>query len=133
MEKAVDYHTLATGAQVRVPFNVMLVFSTNLSPADLVDEAFLRRIRYKMYVHDPTEEQFRAIFERVCAARDIPMDAPMLDYLIEKHYRAKGRPFRASQPRDLLDHLCDIAHFRGLDPELSEELLDKACSSYFVS
>jgi predicted ATPase with chaperone activity len=132
MEKAVDYHTLATGAQVRVPFNVMLVFSTNLSPSDLVDEAFLRRIRYKMYMNDPTEEQFRAIFDRVCQARGIAMDDAMLDYLIEKHYRAKSRPFRASQPRDLLDLLSDIAHFRGLEPELTEELLGKACASYFV-
>lgn len=133
MEKSVDYHTLASGVQIRVPFNVMLIFSTNLSPADLVDEAFLRRIRYKMYMHDPSEEQFRAIFQLVCGLRDIEMDEEMLNYLIEKHYRTTKRPFRASQPRDLLDHLIDIARFRGQEPVLTEELLDRACASYFVS
>lgn len=133
MEKYVDYHTLATGNQIKVPFNLMLIFSTNLSPTDLVDEAFLRRIRYKMYMRDPSEAQFREIFKRICKIRGIPFEVERLDYLIENHYIAPNRPFRASQPRDLLDHLIDIAHFRSIKPTLTNEMLDHACASYFVT
>lgn len=132
MEKSVDYHVLASGVQIRVPFNVMLIFSTNLSPGDLVDEAFLRRIRYKMMIQDPSEEQYREIFRRVCEAKGVPMDEEMLEYLVAKHYKGTGRPFRASQPRDLLEQMIDIAHYKGTPPELSHEAIDAACHAYFV-
>jgi predicted ATPase with chaperone activity len=132
MEKDIDYHMLVSGVQIRVPFNVMLIFSTNLSPNDLMDEAFLRRIRYKLMIQDPTEEQYREIFGRVCQSRGIAMDPAMVDYLIRKHYVEPGRPFRASHPRDLLDQLIDIARYRGEDARLTERNLDQACNAYFV-
>jgi predicted ATPase with chaperone activity len=132
MEKCIDYHVLASGVQIKVPFTAMLIFSTNLSPTDLVDEAFLRRIRYKMMIRDPSEEQFREIFRRMCNLRRIPYNQAVLDYLIQKHYVATGRPFRATHPRDLLDQLLDISHYRSQDPALSEALIDQACNAYFV-
>lgn len=132
LEKGVDYHTLLSGLQVEVPFRVLIIFSTNLDPKDLVEEAFLRRIRYKIEIPDPTEEQFREIFRRMCAQLNIPFEPKMVDHLLEKHYRPLGRGLRATHPRDLLLTLLDVARFRGREGCLTPELLDEACRLYFV-
>lgn len=132
LEKRYDYHLLSGGVQVQVPFNLLIIFSTNLEPKDLVEEAFLRRIRYKIEVGDPTEEQFRQIFRDYCDTFGPPFKPEMLDYLIEKHYRQAGRGFRATHPRDLLSQLADIARFNELPIELTPELLDAAVETYFV-
>lgn len=132
LEKRVDFLTLITGRKIEVPFDALIVFSTNLSPTELVDEAFLRRIRYKIEVQDPTWEQYREIFTRVCRARGIEYREDGLKYLISEYYMKPKRPPRAVHPRDILDELLDIARYRGVPAILSQGLLDQACKSYFL-
>jgi predicted ATPase with chaperone activity len=132
LEKRVDYLTLATGHKIDVPFDALILFSTNLNPDDLVDEAFLRRIRYKIYVTDPTWEDYREIFKRVAAKNSIPYSEEGLRYLITEYYIKPKRKPRAVHPRDILEELADIARFRGLPPTMSKELLDLACRTYFL-
>jgi predicted ATPase with chaperone activity len=132
LEKRVDFLTLITGRKIEVPFDALIVFSTNLSPDELVDEAFLRRIRYKIEVSDPNWEQYREIFIRVCLSRGIEYREESLRYLINEHYIKPKRPPRAVHPRDILDELKDIARYEGVPPTLSQELLDQACKSYFL-
>lgn len=132
LEKRYDFHTLAGGVQVKLPFNVLIIFSTNLAPKELVEEAFLRRIKYKIEIGDPTEEQFRDIFRNFCGEAGLDYRADMLDYLVDHHYRDGRRGFRATHPRDLILQLMDIARFNELKPELTRELLDAAVATYFV-
>ena len=132
MEKNVDFLSLHTGQKLEVPFELLLVFSTNLPPRDLVDEAFLRRIRHKIAVDDPTWEEFREIFRRVCSHKGVPYDDRGLAYLIQEHYLKPDRPRRSCHPRDIVDQLIDVARFLSVPPQLTPELIDAACSAYFV-
>jgi hypothetical protein len=132
MEKRVDFLALHTGRKIEVPFDVLLVFSTNLPPRDLVDEAFLRRIRHKIEIKDPTFEEFREIFKRICQAKRVPYDDSGLRYLLQEYYVKPQNPLRACHPRDIVDQLIDIARYLGLEPSLSKELLDRAAQAYFV-
>ncbi len=132
LEKKVDYLALQTGKKIAVPFDVLIVFSTNLSPKDLVDDAFLRRIRHKIEVPNPSPNEFRDIFKLVCKSRQIPYSDDGLRYLIQEHYLKTGRDLRACHPRDLCDQLLDEAKYRGVSPTLSKELIDRACEAYFV-
>jgi predicted ATPase with chaperone activity len=132
LEKQVDYHTLITGEQICVPFYVLIIFSTNLNPRELVEEALLRRIRYKIEVGDPSEEEFVEIFKRVCAGMGIEYDQDVVDYLLEKHYRQTGRGLRAVHPRDLMLQLVDYCNYMGIKPKLTRELIDIVCDTYFV-
>ena len=132
LEKMYDFLTLSTGMKIQVPFTQMILFSTNLDPNDLVDDAFLRRIRYKIEIGDPNLERFTAIFEGVCKARGIQFVPQAVDYLMERHYKPANRPLRCCQPRDLLDQVIDHARYLNKKPVLSEALLDAAAKSYFV-
>lgn len=132
MEKQVDFLSLHTGGKVEVPFEVLIVFSTNLPPRDLVDEAFLRRIRHKIEVSPPSFEGYRAIFKNVCDRRRIPYDEQAVKYLLQEYYIKRNQKLRANHPRDLLDQIMDIADYLGIKPQLTKELLDKATASYFV-
>jgi len=132
LESDVDNITLHTGKKVQVPFDVFAAFSTNLDPSDLVDDAFLRRVRYKLEVMRPDEDQFFEIFDFMCQKRGVEYNADMVEYLVDKHYRATGRPFAACQPRDLLDQVIDMANYLGIPPQLNPVLLDRAVRSYFV-
>ena len=132
LESDVDNITLHTGKKVQVPFDVFTAFSTNLDPTELVDDAFLRRVRYKLEVQRPDEAQFFEIFESMCRKRNVPYDPEMVEYLIDKHYRPVNRPFAACQPRDLLDQVIDMANYLGIAPQLNPVLLDRAVRSYFV-
>jgi len=132
MEKRVDFLTLHTGRKVEVPFDVLIVFSTNLPPRELVDEAFLRRIRHKVQIKDPTFEEFREIFKRICPAKNVPYDDAGLRYLLQEYYVRLDNPLRACHPRDIIDQLVDIAQYLGVEPTLSKELLDRAAQAYFV-
>jgi predicted ATPase with chaperone activity len=132
MEKRVDFLTLHTGRKIEVPFDELIVFSTNLPPRDLVDEAFLRRIRHKIEIKDPTFEEFREIFRRICQARNVPYDDGGLRYLLQEYYVKSNNPLRACHPRDIVDQLVDIAHYLGVEPTLSKELIDRAGQAYFV-
>jgi hypothetical protein len=132
LEKRYDYLTLHTGQKIEVPFEVLIVFSTNLDPTELVDEAFLRRIRHKIHVGDPSFDNFREIFVRECGMRNIPFDEEGLSYLLREHYIKPGAPLRACHPRDLADEILDIARYRNIPPTLSRDLIDRACRAYFV-
>ena len=132
LESRVDYLTLHTGKKFQVPFDVLTMFATNLNPASLADEAFLRRIPYKIAVDDPTLDQFTRIFEMNCRIRQMRFHRVMVAYLYRRHYKPLGRPLRACHPRDLLDQIVAICRYRGTEPAVSRELLDAACASYFV-
>jgi len=132
LEKRTDFLTLRTGRQVEIPFEVLIVFSTNLEPRDLVDEAFLRRIRYKIEIGDPSFEEYREIFKRVCRFRKVPYDEEGLAYLLQEHYIKPQTKLRACHPRDIVDELLDIAAYREVEPRLTRELLDAACQNYFA-
>jgi hypothetical protein len=132
LESRVDYLTLHTGKKFQVPFDVLTMFATNLDPASLADEAFLRRIPYKIAVGDPTLDQFSRIFEMNCRARRMRFHRVMVAYLYRRHYRPLGRALRACHPRDLLDQIIALSRYRGIEPAVTREMLDAACASYFV-
>jgi hypothetical protein len=132
LESRVDYLTLHTGKKFQVPFDVLIVFATNLEPASLADEAFLRRIPYKIGVDDPSIEQFTRIFELNCRRRDLKFHQVMVAYLHRRHYRPAKRALRACHPRDILDQVAALCRYRGVEPTITRELLDAACRSYFV-
>lgn len=132
LEKRVDYLTLHTGKKFEIPFDQLIVFSTNLDPKELVDEAFLRRIKYKIEVGNPTEVQFREIFRRLCDASGIPYVEQAVTYLLEKYYKPRAMSLRACHPRDIISLVKDAARYRQTAPALSKELLDQACHVFFV-
>ncbi len=132
LEKGVDFLTLHTGRKIEIPFFVLIVFSTNLDPRELVDEAFLRRIRHKIEVTDPSYEDFREIFKRMCDAKKVRYDEQALAYLLKEWYINHDRPLRSVHPRDILNQLIDIASYLNQPPALTRELLDRAAASYFV-
>ena len=132
LESRVDFLTLHTGRKFEIPFNVFIIFATNLQPETLADEAFLRRIPYKIPIPDPTMEQFAEIFEMNCHRRHLRFHQVMVAYLHRRYYAPVNRPLRACQPRDLLDQVVAMAKFRGEAPTISRELLDAACRAYFV-
>ncbi|HVA21166.1 MAG TPA: ATP-binding protein [Candidatus Micrarchaeia archaeon] len=133
LEAGYDFLNIArAGTTVAVPFTEILMLSTNIQPRELVDEAFLRRVRYKVKVPNPSEAEYREIFRRMCASRRLDYDDDMVTYLIEEHYRKQGRTLHGCHPRDLVDHLIHGANYFGVQPELSKELLDHAASAYFA-
>ncbi|HBY98255.1 MAG: hypothetical protein M5U01_01355 [Ardenticatenaceae bacterium] len=132
LETRVDFLTLQTGMKIEIPFQVLIVFSTNLDPKELVDEAFLRRIRHKLEVGNPTDREYHEIFQRMCKLRKIEYDQPAFIYLLKEHYIKPRRELKAVHPRDILDQIIDIANYRGIRPTLSKELIDQACTAYFV-
>ena len=131
LEKRYDFLSLTSGRKIQVPFDQFVVFSTNLEPRDLVDEAFLRRIPYKIDIGDPSEEQFRDLFSQLAAAMGIPPSRPPLDYLIQKYYRGPRRPMRFCHPRDLLRQVKVYYDFLEEPVRLSMEALDAAAEDYF--
>lgn len=133
LEKKYDYLSTTTGTKIEVPFDVILIFSTNLDPTQLADEAFLRRIKFKIEVRDPDEEQYRQIWELVCKGRRVDHDPSGVDYLINKWYKPHARPFRMCQPRDILDQMISIAKYNMERVNFSPDLIDAACATYFVS
>ncbi len=132
LENRVDFLTLHTGLKIEVPFDVLIVFSTNLPPKDLVDEAFLRRLRHKIEIGDPTYEEYREIFKRVAADKRVEYSDQGLAYLLQDWYIKRNRKLRASHPRDLCDQIIDISSYLGTPPAMSREMLERAASAYFV-
>jgi hypothetical protein len=133
LEKKYDYLSTVTGTKIEVPFDELLIFSTNLDPNQLADEAFLRRIKFKIEIRDPSEYQYREIWKLVCRQRQLPYDEGGIDYLIEKWYRPTGRPFRMCHPRDILDQMMSIAKYNMERPGFSPDLIDAGCATYFIS
>jgi predicted ATPase with chaperone activity len=132
LESRVDYLSLQSGQKFEVPFDVFVVFATNLRPAELVDEAFLRRIRYKVLAVSPTVEEFLEIFEGCCRERELPFDRHVAEHLVEKEIQARSVALRGCQPRDLIDQAMAIAAYESQPRRLTTELLSAACLSYFV-
>jgi hypothetical protein len=132
LESRVDYLTLQTGQKFEMPFMVLVAFATNIRPRDLVDEAFLRRIRYKVFAESPSVEDFARIWELACLARDIDFDRPLVDRLLQEVYRPRRISMRGCQPRDLIDQALSLAEYRGESGRLSFPLLMAACDSYFI-
>lgn len=132
MEKRVDFLSLHTGRKLEVPFEVLIVFSTNLPPRDLVDEAFLRRIRHKIEVTSPSFDAYREIFKAVCQRRSIEYNEQGVRYLLQEYYIKRKQKLRANHPRDLVEQMLDIADYLGVPPRLTKDLLDRAAESYFV-
>ncbi|MBU0490691.1 MAG: AAA family ATPase [Chloroflexi bacterium] len=132
LEKRLDFLTLRTGKKIEVPFDVLIVFSTNIPPRELVDEAFLRRIRHKIEIRNPTYDEYREIFRRVCQSRGVRYEDEGVIYLLREHYVQAKRPLRACHPRDIVDQLVDTARFLKMRPALTQQLLDRASAAYFV-
>jgi hypothetical protein len=109
-----------------------VIFSTNLDPGQLVDNAFLRRVRYKVAVRQPRTEEYASIFRMECEKRGIAFDPALFDYLVRTHYEAEGRPFNACEPRDLLSQVEDLCAYRDEAAHLTEDILDQVAHNYFV-
>jgi energy-coupling factor transporter ATP-binding protein EcfA2 len=133
LEKRYDFLNTVTGQKMQIPFDQLIMFSTNLDPKDLGDDALLRRIKFKFEIIDPTEDQFREIWKIMCKVRKIPYDDRGIDYLINKWYKPDERPFRMCQPRDIIDQMLSIARYNMETPALTADLLDAACFTYFPS
>jgi hypothetical protein len=132
LEKRIDFLSLHTGGKFPVPFDTLLIFATNLAPTELVEEAFLRRIHYKIHVLGPDPEEYREIFRRCCQERGITYQESAVEYIYSRYYERLGIQPRACHPRDLLDHLLDISRFLEVEHRLTTDLLDRACQSYFL-
>lgn len=135
LEKRIDFLALPNGKVLQIPFDQLIIFATNLEPKDLCDEAFLRRIPYKINILDPTDAEFRQLFELVGPKLGFELDAEAraaIDHLIETHYRPQERPFRYCQPRDLLLQVRNRCLYLGQELDLSPELFDYAVSVYFT-
>jgi hypothetical protein len=132
LEKRFDYLNLSSGKKIQVPFDQLLIFSTNLEPKDLVDDAFLRRIPYKIEIVDPTEEEFLNLFKLMCPRLGFEYSEDAVRYVIDKHYKQCKRPLRCCQPRDLLLQVRNFCLFHNLPLELSSEYFDFAVENYFA-
>lgn len=132
LEKRYDFLNLASGKKIQVPFDQLIIFSTNLEPKDLVDDAFLRRIPYKIEVTDPGEGAFRELFKIMAPIVGVEYNSKAVDYLIETHYKAVNRPMRCCQPRDLLQQVRNFCHYVKSEPVMSKENIDFAVENYFA-
>jgi len=133
LDRHVDYFALHTGKKFQVSFDVIVVFSSNLQPSKLADEAFLRRLGYKIFVGPLPEADYRRIFMQVCEQNAIPYGEDGYRYLLDELHAKSDKPLLACLPRDILCQLRDFARFNGLEPRLSEDLLDWAWHNYFAS
>ncbi len=130
LENRIDYLTLPTGKKIQIPFEQLIIFSTNIDPADLVDEAFLRRVPYKIYVEDPDADEYRRLMKSVCAQLGFAHVPEAAEHLLA-FYERTGRKLRRCHPRDLLLQVRNYCAYRKLEPTLRPEYLDQACRSYF--
>jgi predicted ATPase with chaperone activity len=132
LESRVDFLTLQSGQKFELPFMTLVVFATNIRPAELVDEAFLRRIQYKIFAESPTASDFLQIFENCCRQRDLPFRPEVVEHLLTSYYQPRKIQLRGCQPRDLIDQALSLADYLGQPRELTPDLLEAACASYFV-
>jgi hypothetical protein len=132
LDTGIDFLRLRTGQTMQVPFRQLIVFSTNLDPLDLADEAFLRRIQIKVMVEGPDERMYFQIFAKMCQDYGIQLDKDTFLHLMQTWYRDTGRPMQAVHPRDILRILTAMCEFEGVSPHMTPELIDEACAVYFV-
>lgn len=131
MERRVDHLNVPGGRKAAVPFDTMLVFATNLDPRELVDDAFLRRIPYKVHIADPELPMFRDLFYLMAKKLELEVDDGALKHLVTNHFKDGKRPLRMCYPRDLLLQVKNIVIFRKLPPRVTAPLLDEAVDLYF--
>jgi hypothetical protein len=132
LESRIDFLTLQSGQKVEIPFMVLPVFATNIKPAELVDEAFLRRIQYKVFAENPTPADFALIFKKCCEERGVAFAPALVDNLLTQQFGLRKIVLRGCQPRDLINQALALALYRGDPQELTMELLEGACATYFV-
>jgi predicted ATPase with chaperone activity len=132
MERHVDYLSFQAGGKMTVPFEAFLIFSTNLRPEQLGDEAFLRRIQYKMFLRSPGRAEFIEIFERFAESRLLEYGPGVIEGFVEKHYLKGGKRFRRCHPRDVISHAIDLINFEARAKELTADVLDRAFDSCFT-
>ena len=132
LERRTDFLTFQTGMKIEIPFDQLVIFSTNLEPKNLVDEAFLRRIRYKIKIDHPELNEYKEIFKRVCASNAIDFNEEAFNYLIENYYIQRNVKFNSCHCRDIIDNIIDDAHYHGVKPELTNETISASWESYFV-
>jgi hypothetical protein len=132
LESRVDYLTLQSGQKIDVPFLVLPVFATNIKPIELVDEAFLRRIQYKVFAENPTPEEYTQIFENVCRERAIEFDPAIVRHLLDHVMAPRNIALRGCQPRDLIGQALSLAQYLGEPRRVTVPLLESACATYFV-
>ncbi len=130
--RRLDFLTLHTGMKFEIPFDELVIFCTNMEPKQLVDEALLRRIRYKIKVGHPTEAEFNRIFNMVCEKETIPFDQEVFNFLKEHFYRRLGVKPNSCHPRDLLGYIIDGSRYHGYTPRLTKEGITNAWNNYFV-
>jgi hypothetical protein len=130
LENHVDYLTLHTGKKIEIPFEQLLVFATNLNPHDLVDEAFLRRMGYRLAFTTPTAETYSLILQRYVASRELNYD-PQLLLLLFSRYESENRIMKACEPRDLVERCLDICKYENLPRKLTPEIMNRAWNYYF--
>jgi hypothetical protein len=132
LEKRYDFLNMASGKKIQVPFDQLIVFSTNLEPRDLVDDAFLRRIPYKIEVTDPDETAFRSLLKIMAKNLGVEYDEEVANYLMDKHYKAVSRPLRCCQPRDLILQVRNFCRYTNRPSKMTKETLDFAVENYFA-
>ena len=132
LEGGADHLTLHTGQTIEMPFDVLVLFSTNLSPHQLADDAFLRRIRYKVELPNPTVEDFHAIFERECERSGVDYSHSAITHLLDQWYTRHNRELRGCHPRDLVEAIIDAAAYDNRTPSLTAASIDEACATYFL-
>ena len=131
LEKQFDYLNLVSGRQIQVPFDMLFILATNLQPRELVDEAFLRRIPYKIEVSDPTEDEYRSLFIALANKQGLAGSTDAVDYLLTQHYNKANRPLRFCHPRDLLRQIKNYCEVHTLPPSITRECIDMAVENYF--
>jgi predicted ATPase with chaperone activity len=132
LESRVDFLTLTSGQKIEIPFDVLVVFATNLQPSALVDEAFLRRIQYKIFAQGPTPAEFATIFRNCCDEQGVAFEPALVDHLLTTWHRDRNIPLRGCHPRDLIGHALALAEYLDQPRALSADLIDGACRGYFV-
>jgi predicted ATPase with chaperone activity len=133
LESRVDFLTLQSGQKFELPFMTLIVFATNIRPAELVDEAFLRRIQYKIFAESPTVEDFKKIFATCCRDFGATAEPELVEHLLVDYYRPRSIPLRGCHPRDLIKQALSLASYLERPPHLTPDLLEAACNSYFVN
>ncbi|GIW92037.1 MAG: hypothetical protein KatS3mg110_0078 [Pirellulaceae bacterium] len=131
LEEKIDFLSLPSGKTIQVPFDQLIIFSTNLEPRELVDEAFLRRIAYKIEIRDPSEAEFRELFRMVAGQLGMEYRDEVVSYVIEKHYRKEGRSFRCCHARDLLYQVKAYCQYSRRPLEMTPQYMDLAAENYF--
>jgi predicted ATPase with chaperone activity len=132
LEKRHDYLSLSTGTKIEVPFDQLIIFSTNLEPRELVDEAFLRRIPYKINVGNPSEEEFRNLMRMMAKEYEVEYDDAIVSHVIEKHYTGVNRNFRCCHPRDLILQIVNLAAYQREPVKMTVDAFEAAVDNYFA-